>query len=476
MLVEHQTPLNNPFPGLKDSSFLRRQIIRLKTPLTIRTINLTRAVATIEIRCLRIPTLFLISLILYLLTLSEVAALILGVFAAIHLLAYLWVLNAAHNTYARRRLLSVAVQVGDEIEEQIELENRSPLPLIWAEFVDRSTLPGYSTSIVAALSAHSYRSWVNRTICTLRGVYRMGPWELLTSDPLGIFLVRQSHQADCDLIVYPPLAEVPAHLLPQASAQGDAHFLRTNLRADSTKAITTRPIHPGDPMRHIHWPTTARREGIFVKGFEPEARSIIWMLLDLEAGSQRGQGDDSTLEKSIILVASLAEWLLRQRLSVGLFAQSISPTVVQPNSGLPHLWKILKGLSPLQTNPEQGLAQAIERVVQVVKPGHLVICITPSFNTGWIDIWKSNHTAARVGLYVLLLSDGSIGPIESHETYKQIHRRDVHAQIVDSRQIHPFEASYGPLQRWEFKTLPMGKTVAVKKPRSASAAFGQGEL
>ncbi len=475
MLADRQTPLKDTFQASKASGLLRLLTLRHKAPFVLRTLALEQMASTIEIRSLSAPALLFISLILYLLSLSEVAALILGVFAAIHLLAYLWVVNAAHNTHTRRQLLSAAVQVGDEIEEQVELENRSLLPLLWAELVDRSSLPGYSMSVVAALGSHSRRSWVNRTRCSLRGIYHMGPWEMLTSDPFGIFLLRQSHQADRDLVVFPPLAEVPAHVLPQASAQGDAHLFRANMRADSTKAFTTRPYHPGDPMRHIHWPTTARREGIFVKGFEPEARSIVWLLPDLEASVHRGHGADSTLEKEIILVASLAERLLIQHLSVGLFAQDASPVVVQPTAGLAHLWKLLKALSPLQANPEQGLAQALENVTQVVMPGHLVISITPSFDTGWIDAWKANHYASRVGLYVLLLSDESIRPLENQETLTHLRRRDIHAQIVDSRQIRPIEASYGALQRWEFKTLPLGKTIVVNKPRPASAAFRRGE-
>jgi len=476
MLADRQTQLKGALTEPKDSGLKSMLTNRSRTPLVLRTLALNQTVTTIEIRSLSTPALFLISLILYLLCLSEVTALILGIFAAIHVLAYMWVLNSAHNIHARRDLLSAAAQVGDEIEERIELENYSLLPLLWAEFVDRSALPGYSMSVVAALDARSRRSWVNRTLCSLRGIYRMGPWELLTGDPFGIFLLRQSHQADRDLVVFPPLAEVPAYLLPQASAQGDAHFFRTNLRADSTKAFTTRPYHPGDPMRHIHWPTTARREGIFVKGFEPEARSIVWLLPDLEASVHRGHGADSTLEKEIILVASLAERLLRRHLSVGLFALDTLPVVVPPNSDMGHLWKLLKALSPLQANSEQGLAQALERVTQVVLSGHLLISITPSFDTGWIDTWKANPHASGIGLYALLLSDESVSQLESQMTITQLRRRDSHAQIVDSRQIRPIEASYGALQRWEFKTLPLGKTIVVKKPRPASADFKRGGL
>ena len=111
MLADRQTPLKDAFPASKDSGFLGLLTMRLKAPFVLRTLALNQSVTTIELRSLGAPALFLISLILYLLSLSEVAALILGVFAAIHQLAYLWVVNATHNTHAQRQLLSAAVHI-----------------------------------------------------------------------------------------------------------------------------------------------------------------------------------------------------------------------------------------------------------------------------------------------------------------------------------------------------------------------------
>ncbi len=54
---------------------------------------------------------------------------------------------------AQRTLRYSAVQVGDELEELLTLDNRSRLPVIWAEFVDQSTAPGYSISGVRVSAA-----------------------------------------------------------------------------------------------------------------------------------------------------------------------------------------------------------------------------------------------------------------------------------------------------------------------------------
>jgi uncharacterized protein (DUF58 family) len=331
-------------------------------------------------------------------------------------------------------------------------------------------------NVGAALDVHGRRRWTNRAICQLRGIYRMGPWELHMGDPFGIFLVRQQYTDQREMVVYPPLAEIPADLLPQSSSFGDAYFYRAHLRAESTKAYTTRPYVRGDPMRHIHWPTTARHEGVYVKGFEPESRSIIWLFPDLDGRSHRGMGKESTLEKEIVLVASLADSLLRRHLSIGLFAYDHRPVIIEPRSGLPQLWRILKALSGLHVAPDLQLTDTMEYAVQTISPGHLLICITPTLDTYWINAWKSSGQARERGLYALLLSDES-GPLRDiNQALNQLRRSGVQARVIYTNQIHPIEASYGVLRRWEFKTLPTGKTIVLQKPRVASSIFPMGDI
>jgi uncharacterized protein (DUF58 family) len=170
-----------------------RGFLSSRSNLVLRTFLISGKRTTIEIRNPMLPGLFLISVVVYIVTLGEVPVLILGIMGFILLSAYLWSISMAVGVHGRRESLSTAVQVGDEVEEQIELENNVPFPLIWAEFVDQSTLPGYSINVGAALDTLGRRRWVNRAACQLRGIYRVGPWELHMGDPFGIFRVRQRY-------------------------------------------------------------------------------------------------------------------------------------------------------------------------------------------------------------------------------------------------------------------------------------------
>ena len=270
-----------------------------------------------------------------------------GILAA----GYGWARSMALGLSAERRLHYAAVQVGDEIEEIVTLRNEFIFPTLWAEFSDHTNIPGYSLTSVRAVDGHSSLQWRAHAACQQRGNYRFGPWELMTGDPFGLFSVTLSYSQQEEILVYPPLAALPEQILPRGRSQGDDRPLHQPLQAESMSALSTRPYAPGDPLRRIHWPTTARHSAPFVKTFDPESSSTVWLIPDLDSAVQRGEGPDSTLETMIILIASLANRMLDERLAVGLIAYTQNPQVILPGHGKAHLWQLLRLLAGLQTSP-----------------------------------------------------------------------------------------------------------------------------
>jgi uncharacterized protein (DUF58 family) len=65
-------------------------------------------------------------------------------FLLLALAAYLWARALGRGVTLGRRLESAWAQVGDDLAEEWELENRARVPLVWLEIDDASTLPGYA--------------------------------------------------------------------------------------------------------------------------------------------------------------------------------------------------------------------------------------------------------------------------------------------------------------------------------------------
>ena len=100
------------------------------------------AEARIALR-LRLPLLWLVALLLPALVLPDRVwtTLLLGL-AGLLLVAFLWARALARGLSAERRLRFGWVSVGDRLEEEFVLTNRSGLPALWVEIRDETNVPG----------------------------------------------------------------------------------------------------------------------------------------------------------------------------------------------------------------------------------------------------------------------------------------------------------------------------------------------
>ncbi len=415
---------------------------------------------------------------------APVAAMCTAALAGLILCSYLWARMMARRVRGQRRLRYAAFQVGDELEEQVSLTNDSFLPAIWAEFYDTANLPGYTVTSVHYGESHSTVSWRDHTTCTQRGLFRLGPWELRLGDPFGVFRVRQVYLEKNEILVYPPLAPLPERLLPRGQVQGEERPLNQPLRAETQNAFTARPYQPGDPLRHIHWPLTARHDFPHVRVFEPEASSTVWLVADLDAAVHTGQGNDSSLENMVILLASLAAELLRRRVAVGFLAYSGPslepaagtddenvPVVVTPQRGPLHLWDLLRALAVLAPAPGRPFSQLLARGQVLVGGRDQVLAVTPSLDPAWLSqLYHFNRGRHGQGVGVILLDPASFGPTTQAAGSADIFAtlltsQGMRTSVVRQGELHPVSGSYGELSRWEFKTLGTGRIFIRRAPK-----------
>jgi len=381
--------------------------------------------------------------------------------------AWFWAYQMVRRVYATRQLQHSAIQLGDELEELITLHNTSFLPVLWAEFVDHTNLPGHTLSSVRAAPAYHETRWRAHTICKQRGIFTLGPWELKLGDLFGIFLIRHVYAQPQEILVYPPQAELPQSLLPHSGSMGEHRLLHQPLASETINALQTRPYQSGDPLRRLHWRTTARRQSPYVKIFEPEAASTIWLVADLDASVHCGAGEQSTLETEILILASLAAHLLRQGLCVGLFAGARPAEIVPPRSGNAHLWAILCALAPLQPQASQPLAQTMQTLRPLLGGRDLPIIVTPSLALDWpASVYHASQNTHGNIAEAILLDPLSFGGTESAESIRPILAgMGISAQVIRRGDIRPLQGIYGEISRWEFATLGTGRVFVRHAPR-----------
>ncbi len=451
--------------------------------LTLYRFTCPNCLTTLELRQPLVVVAFAVVLVWYVAAPGEVAVMSVVMLGGLLVSAFLWARTMALHVSGARQLRYAAVQVGDELEELVRLDNASALPVLWAEFVDRSDLPGYTVASVRAADAHSSIHWRARALCARHGLYTLGPWELRLGDPFGIFLVRQTYTQPQEILVYPPLAALPDELLPHSAVVGDRRPLRQPLWAETITATHTRASQPGDPLRHLHWPTTARRDSPYTKVFEPEAASTVWIVPDLHLTphpglaatpppspdalrQERGGGGEDAEETLMILAASLANHLLHQRLAVGLAAYGNRLVLVPPQPGMPHLWKILRALAPLRPDCPWPLAQTLANLQSLISARDLVIVITPATSADW-PAQLGRLTRRGGAAHAILLDPVSFGGEGDAEACALVLADlGVTSRVIRRGDLRPVLGAYGLLRRWEFMTLGTGRVVVKQTPRS----------
>ena len=404
---------------------------------------------------------------------SVTVAILLATIIAMVVFSFLWARQLAVHLRGKRILELAAMQVGDELEEQVTLTNHSFLPVLWVELADHSNLPGYVVSGVRGVGGVSSASWRAHTICKQRGVYTLGPWELRTGDPFGLFQVTQVFLQHQEILVYPPLAAIPPDLMPHRGAQGDYRPLRQPVQAETIDSMSVRAFLPGDPLHHIHWPTTARIGVPYVKVFEPQAASRVWLIPDMDPSAQWGEGDDSTEETSVLLSASLAAHFLQDKLAAGLFAGGDLPVAVQPQRGTLHLWSILELLAPLHPRPGVNLNRTVEQIQPLLTQRDLLVIITAALREDWIlSLRRLLRGRGGVNARVLLVDPASFGGAGSADAFLPVlAEAGLEGRVIRRGEIRPLVGAYGALSRWEFITSGTGRAVARMTPRRAAAIF-----
>jgi len=415
--------------------------------------------------------------------------------------SYLWARQLSRGISLQRQRRYGWAQVGDIIEERFILHNDSWVPAIWAEVRDFSDLPGYYAGRAVGIGSQSTVRWTTEGTCERRGIYTLGPLEVLVGDPFGLFQVRLTHDYRDSFVVYPPVASLPQLLEPHGLARGAA---RTNVRSLdlTTNASSVRDWVPGDALNRIHWRTTARRsltelDSLYVKEYDLEPSGDLWIIVDLATAVHVGEGAESTEEYAVILAASLANQMLRANHAVGMFLYCHEPVVIRPARGPQQLWELLRELAGAHAVCKATFGQVLEQVDLLVGRGISTTLITPSADPEWI---KGLTALLRRGVHctALLLDAGSfdgrdpaanplaagsrtvpngptagnvqgvLGALADLGVSGHIIRKGFHFELLTQRRQ----------QRPEYKVLGTGRVVVAKAGAEEEAQWmpvGQGE-
>lgn len=320
---------------------------------------------------------------------------------ALLLIAFIWARASLIGVGLRRTLDTDRVFAGDEVRERFRAVNRSRIPKTWITFHDRSTLPGHASSSAISIGSRSDTTWVSTTRAEHRGRYRLGPIELRSGDPFGLFSQRRSHDLTHELLVYPRLVPLPGPLRRGGEIGGGTRVAPG--RSSSAPVIRSlRQYVIGDPMNRIAWRSSARHGALLVKELEPDPVTDEWILLDL--APVQGREGRKSVEYAVSLAASFAlEWLDAAR-DVGLLVNRAIPAIVDADAGDRQRFRILETLAIVEPYGEANPASLIARFASRFSRSTSLVVI--STGTGG-DLLKPLQHLAQRGVPMLVFVVGT---------------------------------------------------------------------
>jgi uncharacterized protein (DUF58 family) len=306
------------------------------------------------------------------------------VMLTLFVLSWLWARYSLRKLVFHRTAPVGRVQVGETFDERLMLDNTSVMPKLWVQIADASTLPSHRAGYVASMGGRKRASWRARTVCKQRGRFQLGPVSAASGDPFGLFRRHIYMTKQQELLVLPRVLPITNFVLFSGGLPGRGRSSQRALQT-TTNATTIRDYTVGDALNRIHWRSTAHYNKLMVKEFDLDPALDVWIFLDLNEDVQAGEGEHSTEEYGVTIAATLANYLLRQDLSLGMIVNAENREFLSLDRGDRQIERVLELLAVVKSGPGPDLKEALATDALHFGRNTVAIVITPSTSRDWHD-------------------------------------------------------------------------------------------
>ncbi len=192
---------------------------------------------------------------------------------------------------------------GDELPVSILVRSRRPLR--WLEVTDIAPfdLEG-SARYAIELAAHGEARRSRTISARRRGLHTLGPTLLTTGDLFSVATHSRQVGEAKTLLVYPqivPVGEIP--VVPESPEP--VLVTQRPLFFDPHRIRGVRSYQPGDPLRSVHWTSSAAAGELVVKELEPSSHQDVVISVDMAQLSHPLSGRHRSGELAVVVGASL---------------------------------------------------------------------------------------------------------------------------------------------------------------------------
>ena len=297
--------------------------------------------------------------------------------------AIAWVGISGRRLVLERSIPPARLTAGELFSETLTLRNRSLIPVVWCEVIDRGPLAEHHGDVVCSLGPHEAVAWSATGAFARRGRYLLGPTELRVGSPLGLASRRVLAQGQGEVVVHPPLHALLSLLPPWTGASvGNDREGRPLDMPPETSAV--REYEDRDGLNRIHWLSTARTGRLMSRTYDSRHTADVLILLDLDAAVHTGAADESTLEYAVSIAASIASGVSSRGQAVGLVTSGAVPGMFAAARGEVQRLRLLDHLAEVRADGSTRFADVVAQHARRWRGRGGLVVITPSRDPAWV--------------------------------------------------------------------------------------------
>jgi uncharacterized protein (DUF58 family) len=309
---------------------------------------------------------------------------ILYLLAGAYLFSRLWSARSISGVHYTRHFAD-RVFYGEDVPVRLNLTNKSILPILWLrlqESVPTELAPAMPLKQVISLGPRSHAHFDYVMKARKRGFYTVGPMFASTGDLFGMGGEQRTEGGADHLTVYPRIYYFTSLKMPSHSPMGTLRHHQP-IFEDPSRTMGKRDYVHGDSLRRVDWKATASTGRLQVKQFEPSMALTTAIFLNLNEEEYGRFSRIDSVELAIIVSASLANWMIAKKQTVGIITNGVDPLAEKkpfspllPHKGRNHLMRILDILARVQPVQEGSFVNMLHDATLHLTWGTTLILIT----------------------------------------------------------------------------------------------------
>lgn len=233
---------------------------------------------------------------------------------------------------------------------------------------------------------------------SIRGVFSSGIITLQSGGWVGLASSTRTLSVPGTITVLPRYVESAHVPVLEDFSDDPSPFAGDRPRGSGLDFYGVREYRRGDPLRYVHWRSTARTGQLMVREFERQPGSSVNVLLLNERGCDAGPAGDTLLDNAARIAASLIRYASRSGRPFRLAFARGSRLVVEESGDFEAVLDELAGLTDeSDLSPEELVGQAAD----AMPTGSALVLVASSRARDLSSLARAAHPGSRVGLVML---------------------------------------------------------------------------